>query len=107
MLEDGSRPAVVSRQLMDKLGWTEAMGKRLYMRGHTLIVVGISPGVKQNVFSDMPTTIIIPRDEEQLSAYEECCAKIKPGYEDEFHACFVRNINGWGWLKRRYRFVMK
>ena len=104
VLEDGSRPAVVSRQLMDKLGWTEAMGKRLFMRGHTLIVVGISPGVKQNVFSDMPTTIIIPRDEEQLSAYEECCAKIKPGYEDEFHACFSKEYKRLGLAEKAVSF---
>ena len=69
VLEDGSRPAVITRQLMDKLGWSEAIGKRLYLGGRTLTIVGISPGVKQNVFSDMPTAIIIPRDEEQLSSY--------------------------------------
>ena len=87
-LEDGFRPAVITRQLMNKLGWSEAIGKRLYLAGRTLTIVGISPGVKQNVFSDMPTAIIIPRDEEQLSSYEECCAKIKLGYENEFQSCF-------------------
>ena len=96
VLEDGSRPAVVSRQLMNKLGWREAIGKRLYMGGHALTVVGISPGVKQNVFSDMPTTIIIPRGVEQLFTYEECCAKIKPGHEDEFHACFSKEYKRLG-----------
>ena len=69
-----------------------------------MIVVGISPGVKQNVFSDMPTTIIIPRDEEQLSAYEECCAKIKPGYEDEFHACFSKEYKRLGLAEKAVSF---
>ena len=96
VLEDGSRPAVITRQLMDKLGWSEAIGKRLYLGGRTLTIVGISPGVKQNVFSDMPTAIIIPRDEEQLSSYEECCAKIKQGYEDEFHSCFSKEYKRLG-----------
>lgn len=95
-LEDGSRPAVITHQLMNKLGWSEAIGKRLYLGGRTLTIVGISPGVKQNVFSDMPTAIIIPRDEEQLSSYEECCAKIKPGYEDEFHASFSKEYKRLG-----------
>ena len=96
VLEDGSRPAVITRQLMDKLGWSEAIGKRLYLGGRTLTIVGISPGVKQNVFSDMPTAIIIPRDEEQLFSYEECCAKIKPGHEDEFHSCFSKEYKRLG-----------
>ena len=96
VLEDGSSPTVVSRQLMDKLGWKEAIGKKLYLRGRTLTVVGRTPGVKQNVFSDTPTTIILRRRENSLSAYEECCAKIKPGYEDEFHASFSKEYKRLG-----------
>lgn len=104
VLEDGSRPAVVSRQLMNKLGWSEAIGKRLYLGGYTLTIVGISPGVKQNVFSDMPTTIIIPRDDKQLFTYEECCAKIKPGYEDEFHSCFSKEYKRLGLAEKAVSF---
>ena len=103
-LEDGFRPAVITRQLMNKLGWSEAIGKRLYLAGRTLTIVGISPGVKQNVFSDMPTAIIIPRDEEQLSSYEECCAKIKLGYENEFHSCFSKEYKRLGLAEKAVSF---
>ena len=94
-LEDGSYPAIVSRQLMDKLGWHDAMGRKLQM-GNTFTVVGIIAGIKQSVFADSPESIIVPKEIVSRYGYNECCAKIKPGFEDEFHACFSREFKGRG-----------
>ena len=94
-LEDGSYPAIVSRQLMDKLGWHDAMGRKLQM-GNTFTVVGIIAGIKQSVFADSPESIIVPKEIVSRYGYNECCAKIKSGFEDEFHACFSREFKRMG-----------
>lgn len=95
MLEDGSYPAIVSRQLMNKLGWRNAIGRKLYM-GITFTVVGIVPGIKQEVFSENPIAIIVPKEMWVQYITRECCARIKPGYEDEFHFCFSREFKRMG-----------
>ena len=57
-LEDGTYPAILTRQLVDKLGWGKAVGRKLNMK-HTFTVIGVISGVKQEVFSVSPPSIII------------------------------------------------
>ena len=64
--------------------------------GNTFTVVGIIAGIKQSVFADSPESIIVPKEIVSRYGYNECCAKIKPGFEDEFHACFSREFKRMG-----------
>ncbi len=83
-LEDGTYPAILTRQLVDKLGWKKAVGRKLNMK-HTFTVIGVISGVKQEVFSVSPPSIIVEKGVLfNLLHFCECCAKIKPGYESEF-----------------------
>lgn len=83
-LEDGTYPAILTRQLVDKLGWEKAVGRKLNMK-HTFTVIGVIAGVKQEVFSVSPPSIIVGKGVLfNLLHFCECCAKIKSGYESEF-----------------------
>ena len=94
-LEDGSYPTILSRQLVDKLGWENAIGRKLYM-GCTFTVVGVIAGVRQSVFMDNPVAMLIPTAVWRQLGYAEYCAKIKPGYEDEFHFYYSKEFKRTG-----------
>lgn len=83
-LKDGTYPAILTRQLVDKLGWKKAVGRKLNMK-HTFTVIGVISGVKQEVFSVSPPSIIIGKGVLfDFLHFRECCAKIKPKYKSEF-----------------------
>lgn len=91
-LEDGSYPAVITRQLADKLGWEKAVGRKI-ITDHTFTVVGVISGVKQRVFSDSPAAIMIHDGFKHASLrYREFCAKIKPGAHDDFFLSLNREF---------------
>ena len=84
-LADGSRPVVVSRQLVDAVGWVDAVGKKFVYRNRELTVIGIVAGVKHAVFEPSSEAILFPYEHLTLT---ECVAKVKKGHEADFYnAC--------------------
>ena len=84
-LADGSCPVVVSRQLVDAVGWVDVVGKKFVYRNRELTVIGVVAGVKHAVFEPSSEAILFPF--EHLT-FMECVAKVKKGHEADFYnAC--------------------
>lgn len=82
---DGSCPVVVSRQLVDAVGWVDVVGKKFVYRNRELTVIGVVAGVKHAVFEPSSEAILFPF--EHLT-FMECVAKVKKGHEADFYnAC--------------------
>ncbi|MDR1416282.1 MAG: FtsX-like permease family protein [Prevotellaceae bacterium] len=82
-LPDGSAPAVITRQLADKAGWTNAVGKKITLRGKVYTIAGVVAGLKQEPFKPSPVAIVtlLPDGGENL-------VRIKPGNDQEFIDAF-------------------
>ncbi len=61
-LEDGTYPAVITRQLKEQMGWKQGVGKKIYSRGFTFSVVGVISGIKEEPLKPSPPTLIFPVD---------------------------------------------
>ena len=84
-LADGSLPVVVSRQLVDAVGWVDAVGKKFVYRNRELTVIGVVAGVKHAVFEPSSEAILFPFEH---LPFMECVAKVKKGHEADFYnAC--------------------
>ena len=49
-LADGSSACVVTQQLVDKLKWTQTLGRKIFMRGNNFTVTGVLSGIKHKIF---------------------------------------------------------
>ncbi|MDR0604446.1 MAG: ABC transporter permease [Bacteroidales bacterium] len=55
-------PCVITRQLADSLGWTEAVGKKIHCTTflRDMQVIGVLSGLKKNIFEESKMGFIIP-----------------------------------------------
>ena len=88
-LPDGSWPAVITQQLVDEVGaGKNLIGTRIYdSRNFPYTIVGIASGIKEDVFTSAAPAIILPlqkRKDDLFRIYREICARIEPGYVEEF-----------------------
>ena len=76
-LDDGSYPIVITRQLMEEIGWIDAIGKKLICSGHNCTVVGVIAGFKHKPMSISYPTIIVPLS--LCPSWIEYSILVKPG----------------------------
>lgn len=94
-LPDYSWPVVITQQLADEVGAGESLiGARLYdSRNYQCTIVGITPGIKEDVFTSPAPAIIIAYQKSQsdlFRIYREICARIEPGHVEEFCNSYYR-----------------
>jgi len=91
-LEDGSYPAVITSQLMEKLSWSQGIGKRIHYNGIVFTVVGVVAGIKQEPLKVARPTMIVP--ERVLSdTWFEYTARVKEGGADNFRSLMSKEFN--------------
>ncbi len=94
-LADDTYPAVVSRQFVDELGWGNAVGKKFQYHSVTYTIVGVVSGVKQNVFAESPSVLIIPAevmDGWGMLTAAEYCVRVRPAEQDAFSAAYFKEF---------------
>jgi ABC-type antimicrobial peptide transport system permease subunit len=93
-LPDGSAPIVITRQLADKAGWSNSVGKKITTKsGNLCTVVGVVAGLKQEPFIPSPVAIVVPQYRMQNNgSYSENMAKIESGMEKEFIASYDKEF---------------
>ncbi|MCQ4874513.1 ABC transporter permease [Butyricimonas paravirosa] len=89
--EDGSYPVVVTRQLLDEMGWSEGIGKRIYFKGVQLTVCGVMLGLKQEPMKSSQPILIMPicLNRQYGVEYVTC---IKSGEEMNFRTLVKREF---------------
>ena len=93
-LEDGSFPVVVTRQLIDEVGWTTGMGRKIYFRGMKFTVVGIVAGIKQEVLLPSPPMLIMSMYVPYQNGYgAEYAVRVKEGEEDAFRDLIQKEVD--------------
>ncbi len=83
-MEDGSLPVVITRQLKDEIGWSQAVGRKIYFNGAEFSVVGVISGIKQEPLKPSYSTLIAPSCVDQGNRWVEYTARIKEGEVDNF-----------------------
>ncbi|MDR2626852.1 MAG: ABC transporter permease [Dysgonamonadaceae bacterium] len=73
--EDGSFPAVITRQFVDSTGWTMALGKKFPYKARTYTVVGVVEGIKDNLFEPSKAAVILPVD--HLNRIDMAVARVR------------------------------
>ncbi|MDR1227233.1 MAG: ABC transporter permease [Prevotellaceae bacterium] len=93
-LPDGSAPTVITRQLADKAGWTNATGKKITVKGQNYTVVGVATGLKQEPFSPSPVAMVIPEyiGLSNNNRVVEYLVRIKADREQEFVDAFFKEF---------------
>lgn len=76
-LDDGSFPVVITRQLMEEMGWIDAVGKRFICFGYNCTVVGVIAGFKHKPMSESRPTVIVPLC--LCPSWVEYSVLVKPG----------------------------
>ena len=92
MLEDGSCPAVITSQLMQELGWSRGIGKRIHYKGTVFTVVGIVTGIKQEPLKASRPTMIVP-NRIQPDQWFEYMVRVKEGETDNFRNLMNKEFN--------------
>ena len=59
-LDNDTEPVVITRQLADRAGWDNALGKQITIGSRTHTVVGVVSGLKHAPFEDSPPAVVIP-----------------------------------------------
>ena len=99
-LDDGSCPVIVTRQMLDELGWECGVGRQIQFQGGTFTIVGVLAGLKQQVFGELFPTLIIPVSVWQTNLmYREFCAKVSSGHKDDFIALLNKECQRLGLSK--------
>ena len=92
-LEDGSFACVVTKQLVDELQWTQAVGHKFFMGRNDLTVVGVISGIKHQVLLASDPTVIMPCNAMGYSdMFRELCARVYPGREKEFIMAYYKEF---------------
>ena len=101
LLEDGSCPAVITRQLAEQLGWSRSLGKEMEISGNTFTVVGVIAGLKQQVFGELYPIMIVPLSVMGANPYfREFCVKYRPDQRDECIALLNKEFQRLGMDKK-------
>ena len=91
-LEDGSAPVVVTRQLADAAGWTDAVNRQFVYKGQTYTVIGVVDGVKQHVFEESPEAILFLLPENRVPGFIEFLVKVKKDHDADFYAAIHKEF---------------
>ena len=92
-LEDGSAPVVVTRQLADAAGWTDAVNRQFVYKGQTYTVIGVVGGVKQHVFEEALASIFFLFPERNIpNGNTEYVVKVKKGHDVDFYAAIHKEF---------------
>lgn len=75
-LPDGSLPAVISKEILDELGWNSAINKQVNFRNNLYTIVGMISGFKQNVLIESVPTLIMPINENNCFNYIEVAVRV-------------------------------
>ena len=75
-LSDGSLPAVVSKEILEKLNWHSAINKQINFKNNIYTIVGVISGFKQNVLIKSVPTLIMPINENNYSNYTEVAIRV-------------------------------
>lgn len=93
VLDDGSYPVVITRQLKDEMGWKRGVGKKIYYDGAEYTVVGVISGIKQEPLKVSYPTMIISNFNCVLNKVDvEYTARIKKGEVDRFRDLLNREF---------------
>ena len=92
LLEDGSCPAVITSQLMQELGWSRGIGKRIHYKGTVFTVVGIVTGIKPEPLNATRPTISVP-NRIQPDQWFEYMVRVKEGETDNFRNLMNKEFN--------------
>ena len=92
LLEDGSCPAVITSQLMQELGWSRGIGKRIHYKGTVFTIVGIVTGIKQEPLKASRPTMIVP-NRIQPDQWFEYMVRVKEGETDNFRNLMNKEFN--------------
>lgn len=90
--DDGTYPAVVTRQLADEFGWQEVIGRQISYDGKRYTIVGVIPGLKQEPWTVSQPTVILPCDALGIP-WIEYTVKVKENKIKEFDAILNREFN--------------
>lgn len=89
--EDGSYPVIVTRKLLDEMGWSDGIGKRIYFKGIQLTICGVMSGLKQEPMKSSQSILIMPICLNRQ--YEiEYVTRIKSGEEMNFRNLVKREF---------------
>jgi ABC-type antimicrobial peptide transport system permease subunit len=95
-MEDGTIPAVITRQFADKVGWDVSIGKKITTASKTYTVVGVVSGLKEQAFDPSPVAVVIPSylfgGIGMFGVYSESVARIKPGMQSDFYDAFDKEF---------------
>ena len=92
-LEDGSFACVVTKQLVDELQWSQAIGHKFFMGRNDLTVVGVISGIKHQVLLASEPTVIMPCNAMGYNdMFRELCARVYPGREKEFIMAYYKEF---------------
>lgn len=89
--EDGSYSAVISRQLVEEMGWSNALGKRVQYNSLVFTVVGIVSGIKYLPLRESPAVLIMPENIHSRPTREHSI-RIKPGEDEAFVSAFYKEF---------------
>ena len=94
VLEDGSSSCVVTRQLVDNLGWSQAVGRKIIFQDMNFTIVGVVSGVKHDAFeASDPTVVIDMGNKSSNDWFCELCARVTPGREKDFILAYYNEFN--------------
>ena len=84
MLDNGTYPIVITRQLADQFGWHEVVGRTVSFDGQVYTIVGVIAGLKQEARNESCPTLILPNNVCRYSYWTEYVARIQEGEEKTF-----------------------
>ncbi len=94
VLEDGSRSCVVTQQLVDDLGWSQAVGRKIIFQDMNFTIVGVLAGIKHDAFeASDPTMVIDMGNGFRNDWFCELCARVTPGREKDFVLAYYKEFN--------------
>ena len=84
MLENGTYPAVITRQLSEQFGWHEILGRCISLNGRVYTIVGVIAGLKQEAREESRPVLILPYEESGYAGWPEFVVRVQEGKQDTF-----------------------
>lgn len=92
MLENGTYPAVVTRQLSNQFGWYEILGRRISLNGRAYTIVGVIAGLKQEAREESHSVLILPYEESGYEGWPEFVVRVQEGKQKVFSELLDREF---------------